>query len=301
LRLAPTLKQSILITMISPAASSHRPYLANKTATSLVMRACAATLALSLTATVALADSIAIPNYSFELQSAAGLPPQSQGTNPFIDNWAKDAEPQGYTPPFPQLVWFATAGVFLGAGPGTYSPNPYVNITGVQAGYILAYPGVKLFQDAAVSPTFSSTFEVGKEYTFTLGVFGKPQLGLSPTSAFRLSLYYRDTTNTLNDPLGQRTIINSTTINYGDGSAFVDNATPSLIDYSVSVGEVLSEQAWAGKNIGLMMESVDPNATFGNWDFDNARLTSNAVPEPTSIALLALGLSALGLRRSRKG
>jgi hypothetical protein len=37
--------------------------------------------------------------------------------------------------------------------------------------------------------------------------------------------------------------------------------------------------------------------TFGNWDFDNVRLT--AIPEPGSVAVLGLGLGGLLMIRAR--
>ena len=58
--------------------------------------------------------------------------------------------------------------------------------------------------------------------------------------------------------------------------------------------------AWAGKHIGIQLESTIPieMTSFANWDFDNVRLT--AVPEPTWLVTLLIALSAtLFTRRHR--
>src|SRR5688572_27764856 len=121
------------------------------------------------------AQPIAVPNFSFELQSAAGFP---QGANPNVDAWQKIAEPAFYGPAFGGfgIPWFGTAGVFVDS-------NPYGNAVGTQAGYILAVPQVTLFQDYDTSPTheFDGTFEVGKAYNLTIGVFGKTSIAPGST------------------------------------------------------------------------------------------------------------------------
>ncbi len=225
-----------------------------------------------------------VPNFSFENPSAVGFP---FGTNPSITDWAKNLEPAYWSqPPFSTpFPWPGTSGVFVGTAPN--SPNPYTNLLGTQAGYILGFPGAALFQN-----NFAGNFEIGETYTFTLGVFGKPSL---PASAqLRLSFYYRDTTNTTNDPLGEKTVFSQTVIPYSTATFDDSQPNPSLIDYSVSTS-VLASDAWAGRPVGIMMDTVDPNPTGGNWDFDNARL----VPEPATTGLMAMAFSGLLLRRRR--
>ena len=255
----------------------------------------ASTLALAASTLTLHATTIAVPNASFESQSAVGFP---FGTNPFLDFWQKNAEPAYFAPIAAAygIPWYGTAGAFIGTSPN--SPNPYTNLVGTQAGYILGFPMVALFQDYDTSAghEFDGTFEIGKTYDLTLGLFGKPTLAASST--FRLSLYYRDTANTVNDPLGEKTIVNSTGVGYS-AATFVNNATPALIDYDVLVGAVLPTDPWAGKHIGILLETVDPIPTGGNWDFDNVRLAATAVPEPASASLLAFGIGGLMMRRSR--
>jgi len=232
---------------------------------------------------------ISIPNFSFESQSAAGSPTHTN----VADFWKNNAEPAYWAQigsPFP---WAGTAGDFYGASPVV--SNPYTNLVGSQAGYILDFPGVALFQDYATSPghDFDATYQVGKFYSFTLGVFGKAATG----SMLDLDLYYRDTTDTTTDPLGAIKIIGTANI-INNGSTFVNGPTPSLIDYTVSIGPVAAGNAWANQKIGIMM-AVDSNTFSGpNWDFDNARLVET--PEPTTAGLLALGLGGMLLRRQRR-
>ena len=229
------------------------------------------------------AQPISVPNFSFESQSAAGFP---FGANPSVASWTKIAEPAYFTPAFGGfgIPWFGTAGVFI-------DTNPYANHLGTQAGYILAFPQVTLFQDYNSSPThdFDATYQVGMSYHLTIGLFGKPNI--APGSTLQLSLYYRD-------GLDNKVTVGLTTATYSL-AAFPTNAPLSLIDYAVNVPTVLASDAWAGQKIGIQMESTIPIelTSGGNWDFDNVRLT--AVPEPASLSLLGLGFGGWVLVRSR--
>jgi hypothetical protein len=126
----------------------------------------------------------------------------------------------------------------------------------------------------------------------TIGVFGKSTL--APGSTLELSLYYLDAAN-------NHVVVDSTTVTYS-AAAFPLTPPLSLLDYQVNVPTVQPGDAWAGKNIGIQLESTTPLAmsTGGNWDFDNVRLT--AVPEPGSLSLAGVGLGGLMLahRRARR-
>jgi hypothetical protein len=247
----------------------------------------AAVGALTLAAGSLQAQPIAVPNFSFESQSAVGFP---FGTNPSLDSWQKIAEPVYFGPISGMfgIPWFGTAGGFIGTA--TNSSNPYANLLGTQAGYILAFPEVTLFQDFDNSPAFNATFEVGKSYNLTLGVYGSSLL--AEGSTLELSLYYRDA-------LDNRVTIGSTVITY-NAATFPSVANPNLIDFSVNLPAVQAGDAWAGENIGIQLEStVDMQLMSGrNWDFDNLRLT--AIPEPATLALLGLGIGGLLWVRSRR-
>ncbi len=242
-----------------------------------------ATLVLAVGCELLSAQSITVPNSSFESPAAPNTYPY---VNTFVDSWQKAAEPAYYGPaigtPF-GIPWLGTAGVFLDV-------NPYMNHDGTQAGYILGFPQVTLFQDYDSSPThdFNATFDVGKSYNLTIGVFGKSTL--APGSTLQMSLYYRDGANLVT--------VGSTSIAYSL-TAFPTNSPLNLLDYSVNVPTVQAGDAWAGKNIGIQLLSTTPieMATGGNWDFDNVRLST--VPEPASLALLTLGSAGFLISRAR--
>jgi len=229
------------------------------------------------------AQLINVPNSSFESQTAPNVYPY---VNIFVDSWQKAPEPSYYGPAIGEpfgIPWIGTAGVFLDV-------NPYVNHVGSQAGYILGFPGVTLSQDYNSSPThdFNATFNVGQAYKLTVGVFGKNTL--APGSTFVLSLYALDGLNKIT--------VGSTTITY-DSALFPITPSLSLVDFSVDVPTVQGSDAWAGKYIGIELESTTPLqlATGGNWDFDNVRLET--VPEPGTLALLGLAIGGLLLARRR--
>ncbi len=241
-------------------------------------------LILAMGCEIVSAQSMPVPNFSFESPTAPNTAPY---VNIFVDSWQKASEPAYYGPtigtPF-GIPWVGTAGVFLDV-------NPYANHQGTQAGYILGFPEVTLYQDydSSASHDFNATFDVGKSYNLTVGVFGKPTLALGST--LELSLYYRDGTN--------RVTVGSTSISYSPAS-FPTNGALSLIDYQVNVPTVEASDSWAGKNIGIQLLSTTPleMSTGGNWDFDNVRLS--AVPEPASSLILTLGLGGLIFLRARR-
>lgn len=217
------------------------------------------------------AASIAIPNGSFESPS---LP--VGGINTTINSWQKAAQPAYFNPATFGFTWDQTAGIF-------YDTNPYANHDGAQCAYMLSFPQVALFQDATSG--LNATYGVGQSYTFTLGLFGK---SLTANNSLQLSLYYRDAGN---NPV---TIGSPTTITYNPAT-FPTTPPLNLVDYSVTVPTVQAGDAWAGKNIGIMIQVTASDFNGGYWDMDNARLTT--VPEPAVLSLLALGACGLLFRR----
>lgn len=241
-----------------------------------------AVLLSSAVAGVVLAQPITIPNYSFESQTAPNSAPY---VSIFVDAWEKNAEPAYYDAaigtPF-GIPWAGTAGVF-------FDINPYLNREGAQVGYLLAFPEVALFQDYNSTPThdFNATFEIGKAYNLTVGLFGKPTL--APGNTLELSLYYRDDAN-------NKVTVGATTVTYS-ATTFSTEGPLNLIDFEVNVPHVDANDPWAGRNIGIQLLSTVAleSASGGNWDFDNVRLT--AVPEPATWSLLALGAAGLMFAR----
>jgi hypothetical protein len=240
-------------------------------------------MALAASAGTLWAASISVPNASFESPTA---PTSSPYVSTTVDSWQKNPEPSWYAPNFGTygIPWVGTAGLF-------FDTNPYINHDGSQAGYLLAVPEVALFQDYNSSPThdFNATYEVGKAYTLTVGVYGKSSLVAGST--LELSLYFRDASD-------NQVTVGSTVVTYNP-TAFPATPPLRLVDYSVNIPAVQAGDAWAGQNIGIQLASTIPieMTTFGNWDIDNVRLSD--VPEPASITLLALGLGGALVARAR--
>ena len=234
------------------------------------------------------AGSITVPNFSFESQ-AAGAPFYA---DPRIDSWQKAPQPAYFDPAIFQVTWDQTAGAFFDAAPGNSSP--IANLNGAQGAYLLAFPGVSLFQDYNTTdwnhptPThaFDATFQVGQSYQLTIGVLGKG--GLADGTTLMMGLYYGDSSN-------PHTI--ASTLAVYSAAAFP--TITNLTDFTVSVPMVQGADAWAGQHIGIEIINLGgPSACY--WDLDNVRLTS--VPEPAAATLLLglLGVWVAG-RRSRRG
>lgn len=241
----------------------------------------AGVIAISFTAQ---AQPITVPNFSFESQAAPPIVPYVNGN---VDSWSRHAEPAYWVPlTGGGIPWNGTSGLFLDV-------NPYGNTPGDQAGYVLNFPGAALFTHASTldwnnSPSgFNSIFEIGKAYTLTIGVFGKDTI--TPGGTLKLSLFYMDGANQVDAA--------STTITYSAAQFPMSNL--NLIDFNVNLTHVAPTDAWAGQNIGIKIESTSEFALMnqGNWDIDNVRLT--AVPEPSTFALLGLGVAGLAYRSIR--
>ena len=65
-----------------------------------------------------------------------------------------------------------------------------------------------------------------------------------------------------------------------------------LTDFTVTVPTVQSTDAWAGLPLGIWLDMYSAGGNTGVF-LDNVRLTSTAVPEPSTLALLAGGLFGL--------
>jgi hypothetical protein len=213
---------------------------------------------------VRLTESV-VPNYSFES-------PANSFASPEMDAWQKSPEPFWWSPtngPWGQLV-----GQFL--NPPGDSPGHIDNMEGQQAAFLFALPEVYVFQDynslsgtnTAPSHDFNATFEAGKSYALTVGVLGGGG-GMTNGVPFEISLYYRDGSSNM-VTVGATTITNS-------AEQFPTNTY--FTDFQVMVPTVKSNDAWAGKNIGIKLASLADFALQGGyWDVDNVRLTESVLP-----------------------
>lgn len=233
------------------------------------------------------AQPIAVANHSFE----------SQVVNPmfFVDNridrWQKTPQPGWFAPSGQLQSWDQTAGMFIGTAP--FSSNPYSNLLGNQSAYVLSLPGAGIFQDNlstdwnATVGGLNATFQTGSAYQLTLGLFGKSMV--ENYSSLTFSLYYRDGANQIAVGL-------PTTVTF-DSSTFNPNGPFALVDFTVTTPIVQAGDAWAGQNIGISIVSTAGTGA-GYWDMDNVRLTA-VVPEPSALALVALGAGGVLLGRTR--
>ena len=213
---------------------------------------------------VRLTESV-VPNHSFES-------PATDFASPLIDGWQKAPQPFWYSDPF--FPWDQLMGQFLNTSNG--SPSHIDNVEGQQAVYLFALPDVALFQDdnsigwtnAGPAHKFNAKFEPGKSYALTVGVLGGGG-GMSNGATFGISLYYRDASS--NAVMVATTTITNTPALFPTNTHFTD--------FQARVSQVKSNDAWAGKSIGIRLAStVGFDRLGGYWDIDNVRLTESVLP-----------------------
>jgi hypothetical protein len=219
---------------------------------------------------VRLMEGIYVPNYSFESPVVAESFPYA--TNQ-VDEWEETPRPADYNPTnFEGAPWSDFVGVFYNVP----FPESYIsNLDGVQGAFLLAYPGVGLYQDySSIGGTntvpdhaFNATFNVGKAYTLTVGLTGSSDEPLTPGSTIQLSLYYRDEGSNM-------VTVAATNVSY-DTNVFT-NIT-ELTDFQVQVPGVRPTDPRAGQQIGIqLLCTPSPELAGGYWDADNVRLVETA-------------------------
>lgn len=206
---------------------------------------------------------LVVPNGSFESPTTASV-----GIT--IDSWQKPTKPGYFDESAYGFLWIQTAGLFQNTAIG--APDHIDNLEGNQSAYLLAFPQVALYQDLI---TTDAKFNASLAYDLNIGLLGK---SMPDGNSLLLSLYYRDGGNNM-------VTVASTPITYTAASL---PSTTHLTDFQVHVPTVQAGDAWAGQNIGIKLESTFGTGA-GYWDVDNVRLT--AVPEPGSVALIALGFA----------
>ena len=233
-----------------------------------VRRSLFSAFALLLLTSPAFSGSIPIPNYSFESPTVADVSPYASAN---IDVWQKSPPPAYWTQlGYTSDQWYNSAGEFYNV------PSPYIdNADGNQVGFMFSNPGLELSQQ------LSNTFQVGSPYQLTVGIEGGGY-GMSPGYPMQIGLYYLNGGNQV--MVGTTTVLNTNT-----------GPITHLTDYSVTIPAVAASDPWAGQSFGIALIQTGGTGTGGYWDIDNVRLAT--VPEPSSMALLAAGLSMLVLGR----
>ena len=236
---------------------------------SLLRQSAASLLGVAILPGTLLAQSIEVPNGSFE----SPKPPLGYPVALEIDNWQKAPSPQP-----DDGSWNNFAGAF--PNPPASRSDHIDNVTGNQAAYLLSIPGVGLSQ------TLTATFEVGNSYALSIDALGGG--GISEGSILQFGLFYLDNANSLS-PIAVKPITYA-------ASAF-PNPT-HLYSFEALSALVAATDPWAGKQIGIgLLNTFGTGA--GYWDVDNVRLT--IVPEPSSLALAALGIGTCLVFRTRSG
>jgi hypothetical protein len=192
--------------------------------------------------------SIPIENASFE---APAIDPNAFPAVPYADHWIElDVD----------TLSSSNTGVF--ANTAEDSPDHIINPDGSQLAFLGTETGNGFEQD------MEATYKVGCDYRLTVAVgvsWRFPPSGESPADLLELVLYYHDG----NEPID---IVCQTV-----------TALPwsqMLQDFSVYLPKVSSDDAWAGKNIGIAMRSA--GMPGGYWDLDNVRLVESV---PISIPI----------------
>jgi hypothetical protein len=210
----------------------------------------------------AMADVITVPNGSFESPVAVGpnyFAMLTEGTGPSVGDWASSAA--------------HLSGVFKNTG--MYG-NVITNAVGNQVAFQDGFSGAQTWQD------LTATYTAGNAYTLTVGVAGRSDIA-QPTNPEQMEvrLFYRDAET-------KAVTVAYQTVNYTDLS------TSAFTDYTVSLPAVSGSDAWAGKTIGIQFYCTwsDPLSSQ-YFSLDNVRLSSAAVPEPASMAIIVTGLAGL--------
>ena len=187
--------------------------------------------------------SIPITNASFE---SPVVDPNGFSALPFADGWTEiDVDTETST----------NTGVF--ANPAVDSPGRLVNADGNQLAFLGSQAPNALEQDLA------DTYKVGCDYRLTVevGVSGMfPPSMAEPVDMLELALYYRDVNDMVE--IAHQSL---------DATGL---SSTELIDFSLDLPAVQSDDAWAGMTIGVALRAAGMPGGF--WDIDNVRLIESA-------------------------
>jgi MYXO-CTERM domain-containing protein len=250
---------------------------------STILLSAAAIAAAALLAPSAHAAALNVNNPSFESPAIGDTPPFA---GPTVDNWV-------------QLGEFGQTGQFYNTAQAG-SP-PVQNADGQRLAFVFANeaapdalkPGLEQDLVTGVGSTTPLTFQVGQAYTLSTWLQGGGG-GMALGVPINLELYYVNPAL----PAGSQRVPVATATVLNDHTGTID----ALAEHTVTTPVVQANDAWAGKQIGVLVQAAGSPTVVesGYWDIDRVSVTS-AVPEP-SAALSLAGFAAAGLvRRRRRG
>jgi hypothetical protein len=213
------------------------------------------------------ADSITVPNFSFEEDGA--------GAN------AAGAGLTGWT----------------GSNDGTFAPTVVTNGFAPEDGTYVAY---------TFGPGDGTATEIS---TTALDSLGNPYAILADTTYTLTVATGKDLSQTYNngdayDDANVALLANGVAITGATADVVeTDNVAGTMTDVSVTFSST-ALTGLVGETLGIQLgqDAVYPNGAYPNSDFDNVRLTStaDAVPEPSTWAMMFGGLAMLGFMLQRR-
>lgn len=209
----------------------------------------------------AAAESILIPNGSFES-------PSTSFVTLLFDSWQRLPKPEDYVESG-GFLWNQLTGVFVNTQAGAV--DHITNLDGTQALWVFAVPRAGVFQElTGAGGTASAEFLAGRSYRLgarILGAGGNMLDGASLT----LALYYRDGASNAVEVASLVLTNRSTLFPSRNQLLPVELRSPVL-----AVGHPA-----VGRPIGIRVEStVTPALQGGYWDVDDLRLESLPAPVP---------------------
>lgn len=246
----------------------------------------------------------------FELEIAIG----SLITRDDFDNaWVQTGPTSSFSdPPSNQSGVFSNQPINLNALGIDIIVDPIANVHGDgvgfdQLGFILADP----FADGvtkdfvSIHQESSAVFEVEQDYSFTLAVGLSSIFPAGDEAPLRIAIGYLDDDPALigSEKFQEVAGLDITATQILDG--IVQSGPTPLKDFTVDLPRGLIDASALGEQIAVEIRvnvpsdiaDVDRFNVGGSFNFDDARLV--AVPEPGSLALLAVG-GLVGLRRRRR-
>jgi hypothetical protein len=193
--------------------------------------------------------SIPIENASFE---GPYVDPNGFPAVPIVDGWTEiDLD----------TIASSNTGVFANTPEG--NDDHVFNADGNQLAFLGSETGNGLEQE------LNAKYKAGCDYYLTVGVsisLRFPPSSIEPVDALELVLYYRDSNDVI-DIASKRIEV-------------VGLSSTELMDFSLQLPTVKSDDAWADKAIGVALRAAGIPGGF--WDLDNVRLVES---QPVSIKI----------------